>query len=122
MSASNGGRLTTHVLDTAHGRPAAGVAIRLFRDDNGTRVALGAFTTNADGRVDAPLLQGVAFAAGRYTLEFAVGDYFAALGVATSAPRFLDVVRLDFGIAEPGGHYHVPLLVSPYAFSSYRGS
>jgi len=122
MSTANRGRLTTHVLDTAHGRPAAGVAIRLWRDDDGGRVALGAFTTNADGRVDAPLLQDDGFVVGRYELEFAVGDYFAALGVAMAEPRFLDVVSLRFGISDAGGHYHVPLLVSPYAFSSYRGS
>ena len=122
MGVSSGGRLTTHVLDTAHGRPAAGVAIRLFRDDGNGREALGDYVTNADGRVDAPLLQGSAFAIGRYELEFAIGDYFAALGVATPEPRFLDVVSLRFGISDADGHYHVPLLVSPYAFSSYRGS
>ena len=122
MVASNGGRLTTHVLDTAHGRPAAGVAIRLFREDAGQRVAVGDYVTNADGRVDAPLLQGASFAIGRYELEFAVGNYFAALGVAMAEPRFLDVVSLRFGISDAGAHYHVPLLVSPYAFSSYRGS
>ena len=122
MGESNRGRLTTHVLDTAHGRPAAGVVIRLSRNDGDRRDAVGEFVTNADGRVDAPLLQGASFAVGRYELEFAVGDYFAGLGVAMAEPRFLDVVSLRFGISDADAHYHVPLLVSPYAFSSYRGS
>lgn len=108
--------LTTHVLDTAHGRPAAGMAVRLFR--GGELIAQG--TTNADGRCPG-LVDGEA-KPGRYRLEFAVAAYFRDGGVALPDPPFLDVVGIDFGIAEAGGHYHVPLLVSPYAYSTYRGS
>lgn len=116
------GKLTTHVLDTAHGKPGAGIAISLFRIEDGARVALESFTTNADGRCDAPLLQGEDFHAGTYELDFAIGDYFAALGVAMPQPRFLDVVTLRFGIGDDHAHYHVPLLASPYSYSTYRGS
>jgi 5-hydroxyisourate hydrolase len=116
------GRLTTHVLDTANGRPGAGIAIALFRIDGTARTLLGRRSTNADGRCDAPLLEGAAFHAGEYELEFAVGDYYAAQGLALPRPRFLDVVVLRFGVAEAGAHYHVPLLVSPYGYSTYRGS
>lgn len=116
------GRLTTHVLDTAHGVPGAGIAIALFRIDRGARVALKRASTNSDGRCDAPLLEGSTLAAGTYELDFAVGDYFAARGVALASPRFLDVVTLRFGIADPEAHYHVPLLVSPFSYSTYRGS
>ena len=115
------GKLTTHVLDTAHGRPAAGVAIELFRA-GAVRVPLGRFLTNADGRCDAPLLQDDALAAGVYELDFHVGSYFAALGVAVAQPRFIDVVTLRFGIGDATAHYHVPLLASPYSYSTYRGS
>ncbi len=116
------GKLTTHVLDTAHGTPGANIAIGLFRIENTTRLALGTFRTNADGRCDAPLLQDDAFIPGTYELEFAAGDYFAAHGVELPAPRFLDVIVLRFGIADATAHYHVPLLVSPFAYSTYRGS
>lgn len=115
------GRLTTHVLDTAHGRPGAGIVVQLYRVDAEARALIGAFRTNADGRCDAPLLAGDAFATGTYELDFAVGDYYAALGVALAQPRFLDRVTLRFGIGEDA-HYHVPLLVSPYSYSTYRGS
>ena len=111
------GRLTTHVLDTSTGRPAAGVRVVLRRD--GEAVAEGA--TNADGRMDKPLLDGAAFKPGRYELTFHVGDYFRARGTTLADPPFLDVVPLGFGIAEDA-HYHVPLLVSPYGYSTYRGS
>jgi 5-hydroxyisourate hydrolase len=111
-------RLTTHILDTAHGRPAAGVAVRLSR--GGEAVALA--RTNADGRCDAPLLAGDAFQAGRYRLEFEVGAYFRGLGVALPDPAFLETVVLDFGVADANQHYHVPLLVSPFGYSTYRGS
>ncbi len=120
------GRLTTHVLDTAHGRPAAGMGISLFaRNVDETRRLLGAFTTNADGRCDGPLLVDATFAPGTYELDFAVGDYYAALGVTLPSPRFLDVVTIRsdrFGIADGAGHYHVPLLCSPWSYSTYRGS
>jgi 5-hydroxyisourate hydrolase len=117
------GKLTTHVLDTAHGQPGAGIALRLYRCDNhGQRHLLGAFVTNTDGRCDAPLLDADAFSVGSYELDFAVGDYFAALGVSMPTPRFLDVVTLRFGVSDASAHYHVPLLASPYAYSTYRGS
>ena len=114
------GRLTTHVLDTAAGRPAAGLAIELFRLGGGEeRVA--AVTTNADGRVDRPLLEGAALVAGVYELRFHAGDYLRASGKLPEPP-FLDVIPIRFGIAAPGEHYHVPLLLSPYGYSTYRGS
>lgn len=114
------GRLTTHVLDTAHGRPAADLAIRLLRaGESGAVIA--ETRTNADGRCEAPLLEGEAFRPGRYRLEFAAGDYFRASGMALPEPAFLDVVALEFGLAEDT-HYHVPLLLSPYGYSTYRGS
>jgi 5-hydroxyisourate hydrolase len=116
------GKLTTHVLDTAHGRPGAGIALQLFHCDDSGRRELGRFVTNADGRCDGPLLADDAFAVGSYELEFAVGDYFAALGVVLPSPRFLDRVTLRFGISDAAAHYHVPLLVSPYGYSTYRGS
>ncbi|MES2158877.1 MAG: hydroxyisourate hydrolase [Pseudomonadota bacterium] len=106
--------LSTHVLDTSHGCPAAGVALRLL-DDNGT--VLFAAATDSDGRC--PGLPAVT--PGRYRLEFAVAAYFAERGVDLPEPPFLDIVLLDFGIAD-AGHYHVPLLVSPYGYSTYRGS
>ncbi len=116
------GKLTTHILDTANGRPGAGIGISLHRRDGDQRIALGQFRSNADGRCDAPLLDGAALRAGEYELAFAVGDYFAATGVVLAEPRFLDVVVLRFGIADPAAHYHVPLLVSPWSYSTYRGS
>ena len=117
MAGTDGGgmnSLSTHVLDTTHGRPAAGVALRLIAAD-GTLLLDGA--TDADGRC--PALPRVA--PGRYRLTFAVADYFRELGVVLPDPPFLDVVAIDFGIAE-AGHYHVPLLVSPFGYSTYRGS
>jgi 5-hydroxyisourate hydrolase len=112
------GRLTTHVLDTANGIPASGVAVTLF-DAAGAEVARG--TTNADGRLEAPILAGDRFAPGRYTLAFEVGDYYRRLGASLAEPAFLDTVVVSFGLAE-AAHYHVPLLVSPYGYSTYRGS
>ena len=109
--------LTTHVLDTAHGKPAAGVALRLLREGN----VIAAAITNTDGRCDQPLLPGHLLTVGRYRLEFDVGAYFR-LGVALPEPAFLDTVTLDFGVADAGAHYHVPLLVSPFGYSTYRGS
>ncbi|MFO1494810.1 MAG: hydroxyisourate hydrolase [Lysobacterales bacterium] len=116
------GRLTTHVLDTAHGKPGAGMVLRLYRIENGTREALGVYRTNHDGRCDAPLLAGEMLTAGVYELDFEAGDYYAALGLALPQPRFVDRVTLRFGIADADAHYHVPLLVSPYSYSTYRGS
>lgn len=117
------GRLSTHVLDTAHGRPAAGLRVELYRIGHaGEAELLVAAVTNADGRTDAPLLQGAALAAGRYELRFHVADYFAGVGAELPAPPFLDVIPIRFGVADPDGHYHVPLLASPWAYSTYRGS
>src|SRR5437867_4237113 len=117
-------RLTTHVLDTAQGRPAAGMAIELWLLDaqSGERTLLKTVRTNADGRADAPLLADDAFKAGTYELVFAVGDYFAGQGVPTSTPPFLDRVPVRFTISDPSANYHVPLLTSPWAYSTYRGS
>jgi len=116
------GRLTTHVLDTAHGAPAAGMRVILFRANTGARQQLLETKTNADGRCDGPLLEGGAFAADTYEIDFHAGDYFAARGLKLPQPRFVDVVTLRFGISDPAQHYHVPLLVSPFAYSTYRGS
>ena len=110
--------LPTHVLDTAHGKPAAGVALRLRRDGE----TLVSTTTNADGRCDSPLLTGQAISAGAYRLEFDIGAYYRALGVALPDPAFLDTVAIEFGVADTAAHYHVPLLVSPFGYSTYRGS
>lgn len=115
------GRLTTHVLDTAYGRPGAGIAIELYRVDP-ARMRIAQATTNADGRCEHPLLEGAAFAAGIYELVFRAGDYFSDRGIATPKPRFLDEVVIRFGISDPAAHYHVPLLISPYGYSTYRGS
>lgn len=116
-------RLSTHVLDTASGRPAAGVALVLSHLSDGRhRTVVNRATTNADGRTDAPLLGGDALPTGLYEIAFHVGDYFRASGVTLPEPAFLDVVPIRFGIADPQGHYHVPLLVSPWSFSTYRGS
>lgn len=112
------GRLTTHVLDTARGRPAAGVTIELRAGDE----TLKTVRTNADGRTDEPLLSGEALTAREYELLFHVGDYFAAAGLAREGAPFLDRVPVRFGIGDPDAHYHVPLLVSPWSYSTYRGS
>lgn len=117
------GKLTTHVLDTANGRPAAGLDIALARvGKDGALETLTAVRTNADGRCDAPLLEGAAFRAGIYELHFDVGAYFAAAGAALPDPAFLGNVIVRFGVANAGEHYHVPLLVSPYSYGTYRGS
>ena len=116
------GRLTTHVLDTAAGRPAAGLGIALFRRDGDARTKLLQVETNDDGRVDAPLLEGADFAAGRYELVFHAGAYQRASGVALPEVPFLDEIVIAFGIDNPEQHYHVPLLLSPYGYSTYRGS
>jgi 2-oxo-4-hydroxy-4-carboxy-5-ureidoimidazoline decarboxylase len=116
------GRLSTHVLDSAAGRPAAGVRIALCETGASAEAPLAEAVTNADGRTDAPLLSGAPLRIGRYRLDFHVGAYFAARGTATADPPFLDIVPVSFAIAEPEGHYHVPLLVSPWSYSTYRGS
>ena len=117
------GALTTHVLDTMNGCPAAGMALTLWRlDDAGQAQALRTLVLNQDGRADGPLLQDQAFQIGRYRLCFEVAAYFRGRGVVLPEPPFLDRVPLDFGIADLASHYHVPLLVSPWAYSTYRGS
>jgi 5-hydroxyisourate hydrolase len=119
------GRLTTHVLDTTSGGPAAGMAVSLWRLDalaGGEPQRLAQITLNHDGRADAPLLEGAAMQSGRYRLVFAVAAYFRARGITLPEPPFLDEVPLDFGLADPQAHYHVPLLASPWAYSTYRGS
>ena len=121
------GRLTTHVLDTANGRPAAGVRVRVYAigdgdGDSGARRLLREGVTNGDGRCDAPLVEGEEFKAGRYEIVFGAGAYFAALGTSLAQPAFVGDVVLRFGIADAAQHYHVPLLVSPWSWSTYRGS
>lgn len=122
QTSAEAGKLTTHVLDTAAGRPAAGVRIELFRLSGSNRTEIGDVTTNQDGRCDAPLLSGADMRPGTYELVFHVADYFRAGNVALTEPPFLDQVPIRFGIAEAGAHYHVPLLISPYGYSTYRGS
>jgi 5-hydroxyisourate hydrolase len=116
------GRLTTHVLDTARGLPAAGIKLVLYRRQDDQYVAIGNAVTNADGRCDRPLLEGSDFTMGRYRLVFAMGIYFSKAGFALPEPPFVDEVALDFGIADATAHYHVPLLASPWSYSTYRGS
>ena len=118
----NSGFLTTHVLDTRDGCPAAGLVIELSAITRGRGELIKAVTTNADGRADAPLLEGARFKAGTYELQFHVGDYFRANDVVLPEPAFVDVVPIRFGIADVLAHYHVPLLVSPWSYSTYRGS
>jgi len=114
------GRLTTHVLDTASGRPASGLVIELFRLDDGV-IRLNTMTTNADGRGDGPFLEGDAFVKGEYEFRFHAGDYLRK-SLQLSEPAFLDIIPIRFGIADASLHYHVPLLLSPYGYSTYRGS
>ena len=123
MTNAQSGRLTTHVLDTASGKPARGVAVSLFAiDASGARRLIKSTQTNGDGRCDAPFLSGADMAVGAYELIFEVAAYFRAAGVTLSDPPFLDVVPIRFGIADSSAHYHVPLLISPYGYSTYRGS
>ena len=113
-------KLTTHVLDTARGRPGAGIRVKLFSLAGGRHLVASA-VTNADGRTDQPLLEGETWRAGKYELEFLVSEYFSAAGLPLSDPPFLDEVIVRFSLAE-GQSYHVPLLVSPWSYSTYRGS
>ena len=115
------GRLTTHVLDTANGKPGVGIAVTVYRLD-GERREVARTVTNHDGRCDQPLLEGAALEAGKYEIIFAAGDYFRAQGLDLPEPLFVDEVALRFGIANTEQHYHVPLLVSPWSYSTYRGS
>jgi 2-oxo-4-hydroxy-4-carboxy-5-ureidoimidazoline decarboxylase len=116
------GRLSTHVLDNVSGKPAQGVAISLYEIGASARALLAEAVTNSDGRTDQPLIAGGPLRIGSYELHFAVASYFAGTRTAQSDPAFLDVVPIRFSIAEPEGHYHVPLLVTPWSYSTYRGS
>ncbi|MDR6757638.1 5-hydroxyisourate hydrolase [Mycoplana sp. BE70] len=116
------GRLTTHVLDTALGKPAEGLTIELFWLEGEQRQRITTVKTNSDGRVDGPLVEGIGFMAGTYELLFHAGDYLRRTGVDLPDPAFLDIIPLRFGIANPSAHYHVPLLLSPFGYSTYRGS
>ncbi|PHV08248.1 hydroxyisourate hydrolase [Rugamonas sp. DEMB1] len=115
------GKLSTHVLDITVGKPGAGVSVALYAVDEAGKVLLKSDVTNADGRC-APLLEGDTMKVGKYELVFKAGDYFAERGVELPSPRFVDQVTLAFGIADATQNYHVPLVVSPWAYSTYRGS
>ncbi|WP_299813134.1 hydroxyisourate hydrolase [uncultured Roseibium sp.] len=115
------GRLTTHVLDTALGKPARGLKIELWAHGAAPEL-ISTHETNEDGRVDSPILDGAAFATGRYELRFFAGDYLRKTCQSLPDPLFLDIIPIRFGIAEADGHYHVPLLLSPFSYSTYRGS
>ena len=115
--------LTTHVLDTVNGRPAADVEIELFEvGADGARFRVATVRTNKDGRTDAPLIAASDARTGRFELAFHIGDYFRRVGAVMSEPGFLDVVPIRFNIAEPSAHYHVPLVATPWSYSTYRGS
>ena len=116
------GFLTTHVLDTAKGRPAEGIEIALYRVSGNSHKKIATAVTNADGRTDAPILPADKFKAGTYELIFFAGDYLRRTGQAGQEPLFLDQIPIRFGISEPDSHYHVPLLLSPFSYSTYRGS
>jgi 5-hydroxyisourate hydrolase len=116
------GFLTTHVLDTARGLPAMGLPITLYRLEGGAREQLAHMRTNDDGRTDSPILPAERFATGLYELVFDAGAYLRATGQAGAEPLFLDEIPIRFGISDPASHYHVPLLLSPFGFSTYRGS
>ena len=117
------GHLSAHVLDTVHGRPAKGVCIELFAlAADGRHEVIRSTITNADGRTDEPLLSGDAFQGGAYELVFHVGDYFRSVEPKAALPPFLDLIPVRFTVAEPNERYHVPLLVSPWSYSTYRGS
>jgi 5-hydroxyisourate hydrolase len=114
--------LSTHVLDTMHGGPAAGMAVALYTTQGEQATLVKRFTLNADGRSDGPLYDNATLRVGTYRLTFDVAAYFKARGVQLPEPNFLDKVSLDFGVAHTDQHYHVPLLVSPWSYSTYRGS
>ena len=114
-------KLSTHILDTVHGAPAAGVLVELFSVDGASARLIVSTRTNADGRTDKPLLEGDAVKAGLYRIVFHIGDHFRAKGLKLAEPPFIDIVPVEFGL-EAGGSYHVPLVCSPWTYSTYRGS
>ena len=116
------GRLSTHVLDTAKGKPAAGVRIMLYRQSGQSHRKVTEVVTNADGRTDGPLLEGAKLTEGVYELVFCAGDYLRASGQAGEGVLFLDEIPIRFGVTDASQHYHVPLLISPFGYSTYRGS
>ncbi|MGB3384521.1 hydroxyisourate hydrolase [Marinomonas sp.] len=116
------GYLTTHVLDTAHGTPAAKVSVTLYRLNDGQKTTIMNTVTNDDGRCEQPILPDSDFKKGVYELEFAIGDYYRSKNIPLEEPLFLDDVIIRFGISDESSHYHVPVLVSPYGYSTYRGS
>ena len=116
------GYLTTHILDTARGCPAEGITIALYRVSGDSRQKIAETVTNADGRTDSPILPKDQFTPGTYELVFLAGEYLRASGQAGADPLFLDQIPIRFGMADPDAHYHVPLLLSPYGYSTYRGS
>ncbi|MGA9703662.1 hydroxyisourate hydrolase [Pseudomonas sp.] len=116
------GRLTTHVLDAAHGCPGSAIQVELYRVEGAQLELVASTVTNSDGRCDAPLLHGDDYRSGVYQLQFSAGVYYRARGLQLPDPAFLDVVVLRFGISAEQEHYHVPLLISPYSYSTYRGS
>ena len=116
------GYLTTHVLDTARGCPAEGIKIALYRVSGNSHRKIAETVTNADGRTDSPILPAETFKTGTYELIFFAGDYLHASGVASDEPNFLDQIPIRFGMSDETAHYHVPLLLSPYGYSTYRGS
>ena len=115
-------RISTHVLDTAEGKPAAGVRVDFYRDDGDRRDLLRSTSTNADGRTDEPLLAAEEIAAGVYEIVFHAGAYYRSRGVALANPPFFDEITIRFGVSDTKGFYHVPLLVTPYGYTTYRGS
>lgn len=115
-------RLSTHILDTMRGAPADGVTIDLYRVEENGRQHIKRERTNSDGRTSEPLLSGESIQAGVYELTFHAGEYFHRLGVSLASPPFLNEIVIRFGLADPNGDYHVPLLLSPYGYSTYRGS
>jgi 5-hydroxyisourate hydrolase len=116
------GKISTHVLDTTLGKPGAGVAVELYRVDATARIFVKGDVTNSDGRCSSPLAEGDTLVAGQYELVFGAGAYFAAQGVALPDPPFLDRIVIAFGIADPDVNYHVPLVLTPWSYSTYRGS
>lgn len=116
------GRLSTHVLDVAHGKPAAGITVHLYSCQGNERRLVKSAATNMDGRTDGPLLSGTDLTAGTYELVFHAAEYHRAQGQALDSPPFLDEVVVRFGVSDPSANYHVPLLLSPYSYSTYRGS